>query len=93
MPYDTIFRDIKIVDNTLIKLNVHQFCKYDASINDKTCPICHKKDKVIPIRYGLPVSVNGENPMKHEGKTWKAGGCNISKCDPNWYCKRDRTEF
>jgi len=74
-------------------------CKYDKSENNKTCPICEKQDKVIPIIYGLiaraNVSVRKEesgNEKKTERKSYE-GGCVISVCDPNWYCERDELEF
>jgi len=87
---DTIFCNIKISSDTTLKLDIHRFCQYDSLEKNKTCPVCHKHDKVIPIRYGLLITING---MKGEGKKFKAGGCNISSCDPYWYCKRDKTEF
>ncbi|TBW29949.1 carboxypeptidase-like regulatory domain-containing protein [Gramella sp. KN1008] len=58
--------------------------------NDMTCPVCNKKDEVIPIVYGLP----REEIFKkaEEGKV-KLGGCVVSTCDPQWYCKRDKKSF
>jgi hypothetical protein len=90
---DTIFSKINFSGDTILTFDVHKFCRYDSSINNKTCPICHKKDKVIPIIYGLLISTNGEDPMKDEGIKFKAGGCEKTNCDPNWYCKRDKLEF
>jgi hypothetical protein len=84
---DTTFCDIKVSGDTTLKLDIHRFCQYDVSLIDKTCPVCRKQDKVIPIVYGLL------NSDKGNGKTFKLGGCNISYCDPHWYCKRDKTEF
>jgi len=84
---DTLFQNTYMTHDTVNVFDIHRFCKYDSSLKNKTCPICKKQDKVIPIAYGLLVS------MKGEGKTFKAGGCNITYCDPNWYCKRDKLEF
>jgi hypothetical protein len=89
---DTTFRNIEIYGDTTLELDIHRFCQYDASINNPLCPLCHRQDKVIPIKYGLLLSTKG-NPMKNEGKTFKAGGCKVSYCDPHWYCKRDKIEF
>ena len=89
---DTTFHNIIIKGDTKLKLNIHKCCKYDASVGNKTCPICHKKDKAIPIEYGLLISTNGD-PMKDEGVTFIAGGCKITNCDPHWYCKRDSIKF
>lgn len=71
-----------------VKHEIHYFynCKYDVSKKDKTCPICKKQNRVIPIQYGLTVLFGNEN------KFWP-GGCIIFDCQPNWYCKRDKIEF
>ena len=92
---DSIFRNIKIYDDTLLILDIHKLCKYDNSINDKKCPICHKTNKVIPICYGLPITID-EKPKKRRIKSLKEcyfAGCQITHCDPHWYCKRDKTKF
>lgn len=90
---DTIFHRIHLKGDTVLKLDIYKPCKYDSSKKNKTCPICHKKDKVIPIVYGLLISTKNKNPLKGNGKTFKAGGCNVTYCDPHWYCKRDKTDF
>ena len=61
-------------------------CKYDISKKNKTCPICHKKGKVVPILYGLPIG-------HLNYRKYYYGGCEISFCQPRWYCKRDEYEF
>lgn len=61
-------------------------CRYDANRNNKKCPVCHKKNMVIPIRYGLPY---GE--MDTENNYY--AGCDVTMCDPTWYCKRDHFKF
>ena len=55
-----------------------------------SCPVCNKKDEVIPVIYGMP----GEKLMRkaEKGKV-KLGGCVISGGDRKWYCKRDETWF
>ncbi len=92
---DTTLAEFKLMADSVVSINLNlpPPCKYDASINNKTCPKCHKKNKVIPIRYGMLISINGDDPLKNEGKTFKLGGCNISYCDPHWYCKRDKIKF
>ena len=79
-------------DTIQIEIPYSLTCKYDKSKNIKTCPICNKVDKVIPIVYGLIVDVvkKGEEAKK---KAYKSGGCVITGCDPNWYCERDKYEF
>jgi hypothetical protein len=57
--------------------------------DEDTCPVCHKKDQVIPIRYGKP---NKELMQRaKEGKV-RLGGCVMSG-RPSRYCKRDDKEF
>jgi len=54
------------------------------------CPICGKKDMVIPIIYGMP-----DEELFEESEQGKVhlGGCVIGSEDPEWYCKRDEIEF
>jgi hypothetical protein len=59
-------------------------CEYDQSENDKTCPICQKQNRVIPVEYGF---INSK-PQKSYTL-----GCIKTDCDPNWYCKRDKHLF
>ncbi len=89
---DTTFHNITIKGDTKLTLDVHKYCKYDASVHNKTCPVCHKKDKAIPIMYGVPISTRGDS-TKDEGVKFVTGGCKITNCDPNWYCKRDSIKF
>lgn len=90
---DTSFMDIFINGDTTINLGYIRNCPYDETINNKICPKCHKKNSVIPIIYGLPVSLNGEDPTKGNGKKFILAGCEISDCDPNWFCRRDKLSF
>lgn len=59
----------------------------DADYN--ICPVCHKKDQVISIRYGKP---NRELMEKAEKGLVKLGGCDMGN-RPSLYCKRDDLEF
>jgi hypothetical protein len=86
-----IIDSLKTSDTLNIKLPYVLTCKFDKSKKDKTCPICHKKDEVIPIHYGLIVDINNGEDKKE--KEYKSGGCVTTGCDPNWYCKRDEIEF
>lgn len=70
-----------------LELPYSSTCPYGKS---NVCPICKKKDKVIPIVYGLIPQVNGKKPKT---KKYKSGGCVVSDCQPNWFCQRDKTEF
>ena len=77
-------------DTTTIVVEVVLHCVYNEHKADKRCPKCHKKNEVIPISYGLLI---GGIPKKHGKETFYDGGCEITGCDPNWYCRRDHTKF
>ena len=79
-------------------------CRFDSNRNNKTCPICNKSNKVLPISYGLPVFTDKygndiQNRRKRNAtirrfeKERYFGGCEITGCDPNWYCKRCKYKF
>lgn len=56
----------------------------------KRCPVDSKTDGIIPIVYGLP----GKKLLRKadRGKVWLAG-CELTGCDPTWYCKRHQKAF
>lgn len=90
---DTTIKNVVLKDNetTHIEIQYPPFCIYDKTKKDMTCPICSKQGEVIPIVYGL--IVNTRRKSKKRQQEFKAGGCVVSGCDPNWYCKRDDKEF
>ena len=65
---------------SILNAELSVYCKYDAHKNDNTCPVCHRKNKVIPIVYGLPIG-------EMDTDNYRYAGCEITSCDPNWYCK------
>lgn len=85
---DTTLRALTISSDTLLKfkLELPPPCEYDKHRKNNTCPICGKKDKVVPIVYGLPIE-------KLDEKNYYYAGCEITFCDTNWYCKRDKYKF
>jgi len=88
---DTDYSNRKILidsEKSIVKHETNYFynCRYNVSKSNKTCPECKKKNRVIPIEYGLIISYG--NP-----KDFWPGGCIIFDCQPNWYCKRDKIEF
>ncbi|MDQ3108429.1 MAG: hypothetical protein M3R17_00920 [Bacteroidota bacterium] len=91
---DTVITKIIINNNstTTLKVNYPPYCEYDKSTHDKICPVCHKKDKVIPIVYGLLI-YTGEPGKEDEEDEIYSGGCEITGCDPHWHCKRDNKDF
>ena len=85
---DTTLSTIKITSGNVVslKLEFPPPCKYDRSEKNKKCPICGKMDKVVPIVYGLPIG-------KLDEKNFYYAGCEITMCDPNWFCKRNNYKF
>ncbi len=84
---------IPIIVNGDIKIKIiilKENCIYNKSINNKICPKCHRKDKTIPIIYGLIIGHEKKNSKK---KRYYIGGCQITDCDPNWFCIRDNFKF
>ena len=83
---------------TDLKVSFVSNCQYSRS--DSICPVCKKIDKVIPIVYGLIVFENDENDTTansssiiEEEQSFRMGGCNVTGCDPFWYCRRDSISF
>lgn len=63
---------------------------YDTLYTSKVCPLCHRKENVIPIIYGKP----GKGSIKlAEIGNIKLGGCMVSEKSPKFYCKTDNFEF
>lgn len=88
---DSTITGIRVAADSVTQLNISYppRCKY--SINKKgICPVCHQKDQVIKIVYGYPSDKGVE--AADQGKVM-LGGCIISYCDPQWYCKRDKEKF
>jgi hypothetical protein len=83
---------LKPNDTIELKIPYSLSCKYDQSKENKTCPICKKEDQTIPISYGLIVEITKKGEENKE-KEYRSGGCVITGCDANWYCKRDEIEF
>ena len=85
---DTTVKSIKISADTIlkVKLELPPPCQYDKHRDNKICPICKKKNKVVPIIYGLTIG-------ELDKKNFYYAGCEITFCDPKWYCKRDKHKF
>lgn len=71
---------------TVVKVALPGPCEYESHWKDKRCPACGKKDKVVPMVYGLL-------DFNWDYRKGQPGGCVITDCDPTWYCRRDSLEF
>lgn len=67
-------------------------CLYDLA--DGVVPKCpaNHTDQIIPITYGLIGFVNAE-AEKQIDSTFHLGGCVVTDCDPQYYCKIHKVEF
>ncbi len=73
---DTIIKSVRVYNDSTVNLKIIYLpppCMYRDK-NDKTCPVCKKQDKVIPIIYGLPSP--GLVKEAKEGKV-RLGGCQV----------------
>ena len=71
---------------TTLRINYPPPCAYDAHRKDARCPVCHRKDHVQKIIYGLPIG-------EMDTVRYRYAGCEVTGCDPGWYCRRDKLSF
>jgi CarboxypepD_reg-like domain len=87
--YESKFVNVNIIQDSVFYCQVRfedPCLKYAKGKLDNTCPVCKLKDKVIPIKYGYPLG-------KMDTKKYYYAGCEVTNCDPTWYCKRDKHKF
>ncbi len=90
-------------DQNQISLNdiIDQSQGFDSSQEDDSCrfvsaaekyPECPEghKDSIIPILYGFP---SEEMFEQSDSGIISLGGCEVSMCDPNWWCKIHQKSF
>jgi len=78
-----------VFDKNLNKIfYAEKFCKYRLN-KSKICPNCKSEKEVIPIFYGL---TSGKFMKKNKNK-YHFAGCEISNCDPKWFCKKNKLKF
>lgn len=70
------------------KINDSINCSYREN-KSSVCPKCKSEKKVLPIFYGL---TTGKFMKKNKNKFY-FGGCELTGCDPKWYCKTDQLKF
>lgn len=76
-----------------VTLTFPKRCAYNMNGINRICPKCHKKDKVIPILYGLRIPSFDDKGKLIGEPEYMSGVCGISNCDPSWYCKRNKLRF
>ena len=88
---DSVFY-IKLAKDSVVRININyppKICPYSKSTG--RCPVTSHVDNVIPIVYGL--LMGSEISEKLEKEEIRMGGCEVTDCDPNWYCKKHGIEF
>jgi hypothetical protein len=92
----TIIRDSIIVlagQKLVLSFKVEGPCLYDHPANYvPTCPKNHT-DSIIPIVYGLVVTIGDTFIKDKKEMKVKYAGCVTSGCDPQLYCKEHDIEF
>ena len=82
-----IIKDITIIPDEVKELDIDFPGPCIESV--KKCPKGHTNN-LIPIVYGMP----GEKLRRAEEKgRVKLGGCEVTDCDPKWYCAEHDVEF
>ena len=82
----------KVINQIKIDSTSHNMVFYypePCKTGIKECPYGHS-DKLIRIVYGLPTKRAMRKAKR--GKI-RLGGCIVSDCDPQWYCKKHNIEF
>lgn len=76
---------------------VRNVSEFDPAITEvecepaaKICPVGNHSNRIVPVTYGLP---GDKLRRKAEKGKVKLGGCLISGCDPQWYCKKHNRMF
>jgi hypothetical protein len=86
---DTL-RNVNIPPGVLIAVNLSLPPGDCSGKKHRICPVDMQSNEIIPIVYGLPGSKLRRKAER--GKVW-LGGCELTGCDPTWYCKRHKNSF
>jgi len=87
---EMILSSIRVKEDEITELKIEYPAPCNFSEKKSACPICKKRNKVVPIVYGLP---SGELLEEAEKGEFYLGGCVVTFCDPQWYCNRDKKAF
>lgn len=87
-----VIRKIDVRRDTTLIIDLYTPCPNATSKDNKVCPKCFKTDQVIPIKYGLLIYKDSLS-RSQEGIDFYVGGCEVIRCDPLWWCKRDSLKF
>lgn len=87
---DTI-KNVVVEDNANLRidLGLPAGTCYPHTDSNK-CPIDGLSKNVVPIVYGLP---SKKTIKKMENGKVKLGSCEVTGCEPNWYCVKHQMRF
>lgn len=89
----TLFASFNLRNDSVneVVLQFPMDCSYNTNGLNSICPKCKKGDNVHPVIYGLfmPSSEAEADKMC----VYYLGGCEITNCDPSWFCGRDKLFF
>lgn len=91
---DTTFY-LNVGQHETINLTINyppKVCPYEKAKSTGICPEGTHKDNIVPIIYGLIIA-DKEFLKKVESHEVERGGCLVTTCDPNWYCKTHDRRF
>ena len=80
---------LQVFNDSTVYLQTNYPCPNSQNKSKKICPFGHS-DEIIPIVYGLPTQRTLERAEK--GRC-ELGGCMVTECDPQWYCKKHKISF
>jgi Carboxypeptidase regulatory-like domain len=111
---DTIHFPVEFFDKTAIdkklnidfakdyfsKLYLDVGCEFEKTKNQKFCPFCKRKDKVLPVMFGLPIPMFNEKGIEVADKDgrflkdyYQAGCVSDILCNPSKHCTRCKKDF
>lgn len=85
-----LYRDLNLIDNKYLELQIElppDVCCYALPI--VRCPHGHY-NKVVKVIYGYPTRYS---LFRARYKRIHLGGCMVTDCDPNYYCKKHNIYF
>lgn len=88
---DSIF--VKEGQQLVLSFHIDGPCLYDHPVG--YVPVCPQKhrDNIVPILYGLIVTKVEKFKKDKDDLEVRYGGCVVTGCDPQFYCKQHDIEF
>jgi hypothetical protein len=92
--------NIDSAKNYFSKLFLDVVCEFEKTKNQKFCPVCKRKDKVLPVMYGMPIPLYNKKGIEIADKNgrflkdyYQAGCVADILCNPTKHCNRCNKDF